>query len=70
MRSDRTVAEARLKSMHSEVLRGLAMAALRRAEEVREENRATRAEIRQRRLAEAQLGMRFRSEPPQSAAPR
>jgi hypothetical protein len=70
MRFDRTVAEARLKSMHSEVLRGLAMAALRRAEEVREENRATRAEIHQRRLAEAQRGLWLRPQPPRSAAPR
>ncbi|MEA2179144.1 MAG: hypothetical protein QOG77_2441 [Solirubrobacteraceae bacterium] len=53
MALDRTVADARLKSLHSEVLRGLALAALRRAEEVHEEAVATRNEIRQRRLSES-----------------
>jgi hypothetical protein len=50
MSDDRTVAEARLKSLHAEVLRGLSLAALRRADDVLEDVRATRAEIRQRRL--------------------
>ena len=53
MEHDRAVAEARLKSLHAEVLRGLALAALRHAEEVREETRATRAAIKQRRLLDA-----------------
>jgi hypothetical protein len=70
MRSDRILVEARLKSMHAEVLRGLAMTALRRAEEIRDETRATRAEIAQRRLLEAQLGMRLRSPSSRSAARR
>ena len=51
----RAVAEARLKCLRAEVLRGMALAAMRRAEEVREEGRATRAAIQQRRRAEAQL---------------
>ena len=55
---DRTLAEARLRRLHSEVLRGLSLAAVRRAEEIRDESRATHAEIRQRRLADAQRGMR------------
>jgi hypothetical protein len=53
MTADRTVAEARLKSLYAEVLRGLSLVALRRAEDVREEMRATRAEINQRRLHDA-----------------
>ena len=51
----RAVAEARLKSLRAQVLRGMALAAMRRAEEVREESRATRAAIHQRRLLEARL---------------
>lgn len=58
MDAERTVAEARLKSLHSEVLRGMSLAALRRAEEIQEENRAARAEIRQRRLSESRRRLR------------
>ena len=53
MPGDRTVAEARLKSLHAEVLRGLSLVALRRADDLLEEMRATRAEISQRRLHDA-----------------
>jgi hypothetical protein len=70
MALDRTVAEARLKSLHSEVLRGLALVALRRAEEVREEALATQAEISQRRLVEARRTPLIRWTPPRSAAQR
>jgi hypothetical protein len=53
MRDSRAVAEARLKSLESEVLRGLSLVAKRRAEELRDETRATRAAIHQRRLLDA-----------------
>ena len=51
----RALADARWKSMHAELLRGLALAALRHAEEVREEGRATRAAIAQRRLTDSRM---------------
>jgi hypothetical protein len=70
MALDRTVAEARLKSLHAEVLRGLALAALRRAEEVHEEALATRAEIRQRRLSESRGVPRLSPSRRRSAAQR
>jgi hypothetical protein len=68
----RAVAEARLKILHAEVLRGMALAAMRRAEEVREEGVATRAAIAQRRLAESRVGWRFPLTSPdrRRAAPR
>jgi hypothetical protein len=69
MTRDRTVAEARLKSLHAEVLRGLSLVALRRAEDVQEGMRATRAEISQRRLHDARCS-RVSHWPPRSAAPR
>jgi hypothetical protein len=53
MRHNRAVAEARLKTLESEVLRGLSLVTKRRAEELREETRATRAAIHQRRLLDA-----------------
>ena len=53
MRQERLLAEARLKSLRAEVLRGLSLAATRRAEEIRDETRATRAAIRQRRLLDS-----------------
>ena len=56
MAPDRTVADARLKMLNSELLRGLALYTLGRSEDLRDENRAMRAEIRQRRLAEARDG--------------
>jgi hypothetical protein len=58
--------------MHAELLRGLALAALRHAEEVQEEGRATRAAIAQRRLAESRLLGRRGLRPPErrSSAPR
>jgi hypothetical protein len=68
MALDRAVAEARLKSLHSEVLRGLSLAALRRAEEVHEEALATRAEISQRRLADSRSAPRISWSPRRSAA--
>lgn len=69
---DRAVIDARLQGLHSDVLRGLSLAALRRAEEVREERRATRAAIEQRRLTEARRGPHSRIRPParRAAAPR
>jgi hypothetical protein len=70
MAIDRTLADARLKGMRSEILRGLGLVALRRAEEVREQTRAARAEIAQRRLAEARQGTQLRLPPQRSAAPR
>jgi hypothetical protein len=51
--SDRVVADARLKSLRAEVLRGLALAATRRAQELRDETAAMRAAIAQRRLLDA-----------------
>jgi hypothetical protein len=67
----RAVAEARWKSMHAELLRGLALVALRRSEEVQEEGRATRAAIAQRRLAESRAPVRrwLRQSPERGAAP-
>jgi hypothetical protein len=56
MKTSRTIAEARLRSMRAELLRGRALLATRRAEEIREETRAMRAAIRQRRLAEHRHG--------------
>ena len=53
MRHNRAVAEARLKTLETEVLRGLSLVTKRRAEELREETRATRAAIHQRRLLDA-----------------
>jgi hypothetical protein len=67
MEDKRIVAEARLKCLHAEVLSGLALAALRHAEDVRDETRATLAAVRQRRLAEARDGLALR---PWSAARR
>ena len=55
MTSRRAVTDAKWKSLHSEVLRGLALATVRRAEEVRGEVAATRAEIAQRRRWEEQV---------------
>jgi hypothetical protein len=71
MDTRRTLVDARWKRIHSELLRGLALAALRRAEEVREEGRATRAEIAQRRLAESRRLTRRGLRPPdrRGAAP-
>ena len=67
---DRTVAEARLKGLHSEILRGMALAALRNAEEVHEEAHATLAEIAQRRRADARLLGRLSAVPRRSEAQR
>jgi hypothetical protein len=51
--TQRTVADARLKQLHAEVLRGRALATKRRSEELRDETRAMRAAISQRRLLDA-----------------
>jgi hypothetical protein len=70
MRQERVLAEARLKSLRAEVLRGLSLAATRRAEEIRDETRATRAAIRQRRLLDARRRARaFRITPERTPTP-
>jgi hypothetical protein len=66
MQQSRVVAEARLKILESEVLRGLSLVTKRRAEELREETRATRAAIHQRRL----LDTRRREAARRTQAPR
>jgi hypothetical protein len=48
----RPIAAARLNQLRSEVLRGRALVAIREAQDVREETRATLAAIAQRRLAD------------------
>ena len=53
MAANRAVADARLKTLNAELLRGLSLVALRRAEDLRHEIQAMRAEIRQRRIADA-----------------
>jgi hypothetical protein len=70
MKGDRTLSEARLKSLHAEVLRGLSLVALGRAEDVLEEMRATRAEISQRRLHDARRRRGVSQRPRRSAAQR
>jgi hypothetical protein len=55
MTSARAIADAKWKSLQAEVLRGVALATIRRAEEIREELTATRAEIAQRRRWERQV---------------
>lgn len=67
---DRTIADARLKMLNSELLRGLALYTLGRSEDLRDENRAMRAEIRQRRLAEARVVRPFSRLARLAAAPR
>ena len=67
---DRTIADARLKMLNSELLRGLALYTLGRSEDLRDENRAMRAEIRQRRLAEARMVRPFSRLARLAAAPR
>ncbi len=70
MRANRAVAEARLKALNSQLLRGLSLVSHRRAEELRDENRAMRAEIHQRRIADARVrGPLSRLDRP-AAAPR
>jgi hypothetical protein len=59
MAANRAVAEARLKTLNAEVLRGLMLVSRGRAEELRDESRAMRAEIRQRRLADARARRPF-----------
>jgi hypothetical protein len=70
MAPDRTIADARLKMLNSELLRGLALYTLGRAEDLRDENRAMRAEIRQRRLVEARTVRPFSRLARLVAAPR
>ena len=70
MTANRAVAEARLKALNSELLRGLLLVKLGRSEDLRDENRAMRAEIRQRRLAEARTVRPFSRLARLAAAPR
>ena len=56
--------------LNSELLRGLALYTLGQSEDVRDENRAMRAEIRQRRLAEARMVRPFSRLARLAAAPR
>ena len=67
---DRTIADARLKMLNSELLRGLALYTLGQSEDLRDENRAMRAEIRQSRLAEARMVRPFSRLARLAAAPR
>jgi hypothetical protein len=53
MTPNRAVADARLKTLRSELLRGLSLYTLGQSKDLRDENQAVRAAIRQRRLAEA-----------------
>jgi hypothetical protein len=55
MAANRAIADARLKMLNSEVVRGVALYTLGRSADLREESRAMRAEIRQRRLAESRM---------------
>jgi hypothetical protein len=70
MAANRAVADARLKSLNAELLRGLSLVSLRRAQDLRDENRAMRAEIRQRRIAEARTVRPFSRLARLPAAPR
>ena len=70
MSPNRAVAEARLKALNSELLRGLALYTLGQSEDLRDENQAMRAEIRQRRLAEARTVRPFSRLARLAAAPR
>jgi hypothetical protein len=63
--SDRLLAEARLKQLRAEVLRGLALAATRRAQELRDETAAMRAAIAQRRLLDARRRGRLAADRPE-----
>jgi hypothetical protein len=67
--AERAIAEARLKSLRAEVLRGLAMAAVRQSEELRDETRAMRAAIKQRRLLDSRRLGRMAATP-RTPAPR
>jgi hypothetical protein len=70
MTANRAVAEARLKALNAELLRGLSLVTLGRSADLRDENRAMRAEIRQRRLAEARTVRPFSRLARLAAAPR
>jgi hypothetical protein len=70
MAANRAVADARLKSLNAELLRGLSLVSLRRAQDLRDENRAMRAEIRQRRIADARTVRPFSRLARLPAAPR
>ncbi len=70
MTPNRAVAEARLKMLNSELLRGLSLYTVGRSEDLRDENQAMRAEIRQRRLAEARTVRPFSRLARLAAAPR
>jgi hypothetical protein len=70
MARNRTVTEARLKVLNAELLRGLSLVSVRRAQELREEHSAMRAEIHQRRLADARAPRPFSRLGRPAAAPR
>ncbi len=66
----RAVADARLKVLNAEVIRGSSLVSMHRAQELREEHRAMLAEIRQRRLADARAPGPFSRLARPAAAPR
>jgi hypothetical protein len=70
MATSRAVADARLKMLNAEVLRGLSLVTLGRAQDLRSETQAMRAEIRQRRLVEARTARPFSRLARLAAAPR
>jgi hypothetical protein len=70
MAPNRTVADARLKMLRSELLRGLSLYTLGQSEDLRDEHRAVRAAIRQRRLADARTVRPFSRLARLVAAPR
>jgi hypothetical protein len=70
MAANRAVADARLKVLNSEVVRGVSLVTLGRSADLRDENRAMRAEIRQRRLLEARTIRPFSRLARLAAAPR
>ena len=70
MPPNRAVADARLKMLHSQILRGLLMYTLGQSEDLRDESQAVRAAIRQRRLADARTVRPFSRLARLAAAPR
>jgi hypothetical protein len=70
MAPNRAVADARLKMLHSQILRGLLLYTLGQSEDLRDESQAVRAAIRQRRLADARTVRPFSRLARLAAAPR
>ena len=70
MAPSRAVADARLKMLNSEVLRGLSLYTVGRSVDLRDESQAVRAAIRQRRLADARTVRPFSRLARLAAAPR